>query len=759
MFNRKLLGASALISVALLAVMPSGAFAQGVNPASGEIEEVNVTARLRNESASETPAVVTALSADQLEQQGVVSMQSLANAVPNVSVTSYFITDAIYIRGVGNNGLQAGFEQQAGLFIDGVYYGNGNWVNNGMVDMATAEVLEGPQGAYFGKNTIAGAFNIHTADPTDHFTASIKAGYEFEAAEKYVNAMVSGPIANGLTARLAVYSTAMDGWAQNLTGHAEPGTSNTVARATLLWKPTEDFDANLKTQISAFHDNGIWESGILLRCGGPNNTPTPLLRFGSAGSAPCELNKTIALPSDSTFLGTSRDSEPTYSNSLNIHWRQAYGELTSITGWNRFDYSSFDAQDLGSINTVAGFNQNRGEQFSQELRYQTKLDLPVNFLAGAYYQSSAYINDTYSDVFPVALQGANYTFEKNAYQHGYTKSVFGEVQWKILDTLELDASDRFTDETKSAHWIEGSVAPYAPAQAAYGPAGAVVNAKALEFFNNSPQGILTWKPTADIMAYAAYKTGYLSGGFNLTAQATPRTIPATLTFGDEKVKGEEVGVKFWAFDRKLELNLDAYTYTYQGLQESIFNPALITYVVANAAQSVDKGVEASGTARLGHGFTLSGSVDLNDSHFTNYIGQCASGLVAGVGACTVRVGTVFEENYNGVHTSMAPLWAGSLRLNYGTALTDDINLRAGIGARYSDTYIVDDILKQPTYTTIDANVALDQGPWNAALIGRNLTDHLSCGVASPEPLIASGNEVRCLLNRGREVRLEVGYTF
>src|SRR3546814_11859284 len=90
-------------------------------------------------------------------------MQALAATVPNVNISSYFLTDAIYIRGIGNGGLQAGFEQQAGLFIDGIYFGNGNWISGGMVDVETAERLAGPQGVYFGKNTIAAAFNIRTA--------------------------------------------------------------------------------------------------------------------------------------------------------------------------------------------------------------------------------------------------------------------------------------------------------------------------------------------------------------------------------------------------------------------------------------------------------------------------------------------------------------------------------------------------------------------------------------------------------------------
>jgi iron complex outermembrane recepter protein len=723
------------------------------------IPEVVVTARLRSENATQTPTIVTALSGDQLVQQGVTTLQGLTDIVPNIAITPYFLTDAIYIRGIGNNGLQAGFEQQAGLFIDGVYYGNGNWINGGLIDIASAEVLEGPQGAYFGKNTIAGAFNIHTADPTKELSAGVRTGYEFEAGERYVNAYVSGPLTDTLGARLAVYATKMAGWAETVDGQDEPGTQSAVGRLTLEWKPTDDFDANLKGQMNQYRDNGVFEIGSLVNCGGPNNTPATLARFGSPGYAPCQLSTTIPI-NQYTPLGNSHDSEPAFSTSLNMHWRQASGELTSITGLNRFHYVSVGQQDLGTINTVDGYNANINRQFSQELRYQTKLDLPVNFLGGAYYQQSNYENQNYANVYPIEVQDSLYTFEKVARQHGTTESVFLEAQWKIIDTLELDVSDRYTHERKTANWVEQEVAPYAPAQATYGPAGAYVTVPALTFSNNSPQAILTWKPTNDLMAYASYKTGYLSGGFNINTQATPRTDPQTLTFGEEKVKGGEIGTKFWLLDRRFQVNADAYYYVYNGLQESIFNPALITYTVQNAAQSVDKGIELNGTAALGLGFSLQAGVNYNNSYFTNYVGECLPGTVAGSGACAVKLSaTTFGEDYDGVHTSNAPLWSGLVKLSNVTRLTGNTSLRTSVSALYSTSYIVDDILTQPGYVKWDAGISLERGPWTLALIGQNLGNHLSCGLASPQPLSTATEEIRCILDRPRQERLEVGYQF
>src|SRR3546814_858377 len=186
------------------------------------------------------------------------------------------------------------------------------------------------------------------------------------------------------------------------------------------------------------------------------------------------------------------------------------------------------------------------------------------------------------------------------------------------------------------------------------------------------------------MLYGAYKTGYLSGGYNINTQATPRTNPDTLIFGPEKVKGGEIGSKFWLFDRRLKLSLVGYYYKYEGLQEAIFNPVLISYTVQNAAASKSKGIELQGEASLGGGFVLTGSINYNDSKFTDYIGVCLPGVAAGTAPCNFpQSNGTFAQNYAGVPTSMAPLWSGHARLEYTHRFSDRDVLRVTGGLKYS----------------------------------------------------------------------------
>src|SRR3546814_221583 len=152
-----------------------------------------------------------------------------------------------------------------------------------------------------------------------------------------------------------------------------------------------------------------------------------------------------------TALGNSFVSNPTYSLSLNAHYRQDFGELTSVTGLNRFRLVTQGQQTLGSVDAIDGYNVNRNVQFSQELRYQTKLDLPVNFLVGAYYQHSSYQNLNSANVFPMAVQGAPFTFEKEARQKGRTWSVFERV------VLIEQRSEEHTSELQSLMRISYAV--------------------------------------------------------------------------------------------------------------------------------------------------------------------------------------------------------------------------------------------------------------------------------------------------------------
>jgi iron complex outermembrane receptor protein len=337
------------------------------------------------------------------------------------------------------------------------------------------------------------------------------------------------------------------------------------------------------------------------------------------------------------------------------------------------------------------------------------------------------------------------------------------VQWKLLHTLELDVGGRYTSETKDStmqNQANPGLVPFLTA--VFPPIGFSAHQK---FDNFSPQVTLTWRPTDDLMLYGSYKTGFLSGGFNHTATVTVGTTLSDLLFGPEKAKGGEVGAKFFLANHRIQINADGYYYVYNGLQVNSFNPITISQTITNAASAKVEGVELSGKWYMGQGFTFAGSGSYNDSKYSSYIGTC---LPTTPSLCTVPIVNSatgmptgqFGQNFSGTPTNFAPTWAGRVELDYRRTFGDATTLNASVGANFSSSYIVTNILLEPPHTLLDANLSLDHGKWTGAVIGRNLLNEVICTNSSARPLAtAVPPELQCLVARGREVRLELTRRF
>ena len=238
-----------LIKKSLLAVAIS-ASAGTVN--SAVLEEVVVTAQQRAESLQDVPVSVAAVTAEKMSSAGIVDLQGLSELVPNFSINETGISTTVTIRGI-SSGINPGFEQSVGIYNDGIFYGRDQLARIPMMDMERVEVLRGPQGILFGKNSIAGAVSQITAKPTDEFEGSITALYEPEHGEQDLRLVLSGPITEGLSGRLAVLDRELDGYVTNsFTGQDEQQEDEQVIRASLRWDINEDATANLKVSRSTF---------------------------------------------------------------------------------------------------------------------------------------------------------------------------------------------------------------------------------------------------------------------------------------------------------------------------------------------------------------------------------------------------------------------------------------------------------------------------------------------------------------------------
>jgi len=746
-----------------------------------------VTARHRAELITETPVVITALMGEQVEEKGIYSAEALAQLVPNVYIHAFVLNDVMTMRGVGANGANDGFDPQIGLFIDGVYYGSGHWVQSGFFDLDNVQILLGPQGVYFGKNTIGGAIDIKTKSPGKELEGDVKIGYDFYAKERYGQAAVSVPITDKISVRVAGRASQMDGWA-NTYGKDQPGSQDLISRMTVAYRPLPELDATYKLQYNKYKDNGTKSLDLLISCPGnpargiPPGKPSPLGNgFNTTGDAPCERGfNTSAITGDSRF-GESFVRLESWANTLNMHYRPLnVGELTSITGFNTNKYWSLGEHGVSNANLVSSVGDKHFKAFSQEVRYLSTFDFPVNFLAGMYYQYSRYNPINGANIFPVDTQKSKFTWLKFGEQMGTSLAGFGEVQWKIIPSLELDAGLRYTEETKHSTTLNGDNPDLIPSLAAVFPPGKKFEARQT-FTNTSPQASLTWKPMEDVMLYTAYRSGFLSGGFNHTAVLTAATQQSDLVFGVEKVKGGEAGAKFALFDQRVKMNVAGYYYRYKGLQTNSFDPVTTTYSVHNAAETEVTGFEINGGLVMGYGFNFYNSLSYNRARYKDYIGPCvltkADSARPGQGACNVllrvnptTLAKTWGQDFGGTPTDRAPDWAGRVELDYahgfetpftGLPGSGHAELSSGVGANWSTEYLVGAAtLDEPSHILMDANLSLQFGPWTAGVVGRNLLNEMVCQVSNSRPLTTTvPAETYCIVGRSREVHVTLAYSF
>jgi len=770
------------------------------------IDEVVVTARRRDEAPISVPVSVTVLGSEQLRTLAVDSLQDLRAVSPGISVgeVSGGVGGTVSLRGVGTTaGSNPTFEQTVAINIDGVQLSRGGAVRIGQIDMERIEVLRGPQALFFGKNSPAGVISITTADPTSTFEAEARGGYEFNAEERQFEATISGPLTDTLGARLVVYRADMEGWRDNIADTAagpanaiRPGSVNGSAsggpqqrffftRGTLMWEPTDGFDARLKLSYADNEGIGYNQAGGFQRIYCPNGAPqlapqSTALNGGVANPAlatalsvdNCRADATYANGNiNPTFLVgspegfTDPDGAGNYSqqlHSLEMNFRpEDWLTLTSVTGWAKNDDFRVDTYAVAPSDAVAAvdFTGNTSySQFTEEVRLASDLPGPVNFLVGAFYEQSEL--ETYTR----NILAGSPLFLHNI--DGETQSVFGQLLWDISDNLELAGGLRWSKESKDfAVARNGVLQPVAPGSA--------------EFENTSPELTLTWRPTDRLTLYGAYKEGFKSGGFAAaTNTGNAFTSPLNALYLPESAEGFEGGIKALLFDGALRINTAVYSYDYTNLQvNSLDNSSGIPVIrVNNAGAATVKGFEGDFTLRVPStpGLTIRGAANYNDVTYTDFLATCYIGQTIAEGCnllANPSTGRFTGQQLGGHRLVNAPEWTGSLGGAYtGPTSVEGVDWGMNVDGLFKTEYNPHPELHpgalQEGVTFLNAGIRVfssDQR-WELALIGRNLTEEYRVDVASNVPQTGIATRTGTALtggladlsgnvNRGRELML------
>jgi iron complex outermembrane receptor protein len=690
--------ATALMTTTMLAIpgtaLAAGQDAPGQSETNAGLDEIVVTARRVEERLQDAPVAVTALSAAALKERQVDNLTEVVRYAPNVqfSTAASGTTGAssVFVRGIGQVDFITTVEPGVGLYLDGVYLARVTGAALELADVERVEVLRGPQGTLFGRNTIGGAVNVVTKQPSTSFegNARISGGNQgrFDA-----RASVSGPLADGVLARFGVLARTDSGYGRNLV--ARPGRSDEMGRA-------RDFAARLQLKFLLSDNFDIDVAADYLRHRG---TPAPhtLVAFQSSPATVAFNAANPTTPIGPQFLNSKpdldrvrldtemRDDLNVFGASLTATYRLDAATIKLISSYRRQTGTSgqdFDGTPTPFLNQ---FVDSRQWQFSQEVQASgASENEKFKWIVGGYY----FMEDGRFDSL-IALSGTPITILTS----NRTKSfaVYGQASYAIVDRLNLTLGGRYTDERK---YLDGITTKF-------GPFVLVPPTDLSDSYNNfSPKVGLDFKATEDLMIYTSVTRGFRSGGFN----GRPFS-PGDLTpFNAETVTSYETGFKSELFDRKLRFNAAAFYNDYKDIQlTAVSNSGGASIVLTgNAATAQLYGFEAEFEAKPTRELSLFGSI--------GYLGN------------ELKEKTGFTFGATELPTS--PKWTMSFGGQYQVPVSDTLDLSFGGDVSHTSSFTPQfdpsPAARIPHYSLVNARVTLASSAsgWTLTLFAKNLLD-------------------------------------
>jgi len=462
------------------------------------LEEVIVTAQKRAENLQDVPISVTAMDGEKIQDNTIMNFSALADFVPSLHIAEASVNTNIYMRGIGS-GNNRGFEQSVGMYLDGVYLGRGRQYRSALLDVERVEVLRGPQGTLFGKNTVAGAINISSASPIvgDGPSGEINASVEENGGAIYEGFVQGG--GDTLAVRAAFRYRETDGYVYNAyLDENEGAIEETGGRLTVVWEPTDSFSANFKYTNMQRDRVGSNSASWLYLQEPERSDPTPGVgvsqrtAFASIAYLLMDVHfpdfPDIAGADFTTYkdngYGRSKDdgigiglrpdsSEDELENySLNMSWEIGGGTLSSVTGIAKYEY--FDDVDVDwlPLQFIDRSDQHDFDQFSQEIRWAADVGDRFNYTVGAYYDDNeldmtgqVQVDTNFDGLTPATLGAPNlllllglpggYNANQISRNHDFNQTteswaVFAQGTFKLTDSLRVTAGLRYTEEEKEA---------------------------------------------------------------------------------------------------------------------------------------------------------------------------------------------------------------------------------------------------------------------------------------------------------------------
>jgi len=388
-------------------------------PVSAEVsftlEEVIVTARKRDESLMDTPVAVVAVSGESMDEAGMTNLEQLSGRIPGLQLGRSAQTSSVFIRGIGS-GVTKSFEQSAGMYLDGVYQSRSRAFSQSMVDLQQVEVLKGPQGILFGKNTIAGAIKVETATPVvgDEFSATLAADLEAGHDLQRSTLVMSGSVTDELAARVALRYQEADGYVENhLRNAQEQAKEDSLVRLSLAWEPTDTLSVITKlSQVKGDGEgadivNPVFDDSLMSgSLSGTNQLPLTSVLGAIATASVADFTPTSQGDGYSSWVGntgyqpTDIDELESTQFSVKVDWdlSEQY-TFSALSAYSDFEFSQDHDIDFSPANVIQTDEREENELFSQEFRLASNFDGPLNFVTGVYYEQQELVleADTFVD--------------------------------------------------------------------------------------------------------------------------------------------------------------------------------------------------------------------------------------------------------------------------------------------------------------------------------------------------------------------------
>jgi iron complex outermembrane receptor protein len=534
---------------------------------------------------------------------------------------------SVSIRGLGNNPASDGLEGSVGLYIDNVYLGRPGMAVFDLMDIEQLEVLRGPQGTLFGKNTTAGVINISTRAPSFTPERSIETSVG-EDGYFQTKGTISGPLNDQLAGRFSAYRTSSDGDIKNeYDGHDLNGGSREGFRAQLLFKPNEDF--NLRW-IGDYNEEDSSAGTRVLYNTGPTINGVNLYESRASAAGATLVNgrhRKVNLDNDQHVTvhqgGTSVEANWTLPSDFT---------LTSVSSYR---FWNFTPRNDDGLNVPASYNAGvsvEDKQYSQEFRLASPKGEFFDYVVGAYYFGSDLDNKSFSyygpqaDIWNGTPAGslANVTSVGNGHIQTDSFALFAQGTWHLSERLDFTAGVRGTSEEKNASVgrnapVGGVAVAGAAANARRGRAG-VYDSGDLNQYSSSPSGLLnlSYRITDDVLGYATLSHGEKSGGVNLAVGSAPTAGADSLLIGTERANNAELGFKNTLWDHRLQLNANVFWTQVNAYQTNAYDAANRVQYLTNAGSVRSRGIEFESTVVPLRGLTLNFNGSYNDVSYLSY---------------------------------------------------------------------------------------------------------------------------------------------